>query len=140
MIDIANKIREKKYDCLIESYGDIDVIDALRDFERNHSYEIKTIEEIGMEDWFLIFYVYLIEQDISNLYKLVKQGLEEMILDAIYCEGNIETLYSKMSKSSKDYFNKFDNIFTLNYDNIIEKATGCTTFHLHGDFNTKKFR
>lgn len=51
-----------------------------------------------------------------------------MILDAIYCEGNIETLYSKMGKSSKDYFNKFDNIFTLNYDNIIEKATDVQSF------------
>ena len=50
MINIANIIREKKYDCLIESYEDIDVIDALRDFERNHSHEIKSIEKIGMED------------------------------------------------------------------------------------------
>ncbi len=60
-----------------------------------------------------------------------------MIFDAIYCEGNIQKLHSKMNKLSKVYFSNFDNIFTLNYDDTIEKLTNRTVFHLHGDFKTK---
>lgn len=138
MVEIANKARKKEYTDLAETYGDKDLINALEDFEQNHTCEIRSIEEIGMEDWLLIFLLFLIEQkDILDQYQSIKQGFERMIFDAIYCEGNIEKLHSKMNKSSKKYFKKFDNIFTLNYDDTIEKITNRTVFHLHGDFKTK---
>lgn len=91
-----------------------------------------------MEDWLLIFLLFLIErEDILDQYESIKQGFERMIFDAIYCEGNIQKLHSKMNKLSKVYFSNFDNIFTLNYDDTIEKLTNRTVFHLHGDFKTK---
>lgn len=138
MVEIANKARSKEYKDLAENYGDKDLIDALKDFRDNHTFKIKSIEEIGMEDWLLVFLLYLIEQgDILNQYESFKQGFERMIFDAIYCEGNILKLHSKMSELSKIYFSKYDNIFTLNYDDTIEKLTNHTVFHLHGDFKTK---
>lgn len=140
MVGIANKARKNEYKDLAETYGDKDLIDALKDFERNHTCEIRSIEEIGMEDWLLIFLLFLIEQgDILDQYESIKQGFERMIFDAIYCEGNIQKLHSKMNKLSKIYFSNFDNIFTLNYDDTIEKLTKCTVFHLHGDFKTKNY-
>lgn len=138
MVEIANKARKNEYKDLVEAYRDKDLIDALKDFEQNHTCEIRSIEEIGMEDWLLIFLLFLIEQeDILDQYESIKQGFERMIFDAIYCEGNIKKLHSKMNKLSKIYFSNFDNIFTLNYDDTIEKLTKRTVFHLHGDFKTK---
>ncbi len=138
MVDIANKARKNEYKELTETYGDIDVIDALNDFVKNHTSEIRSIEEIGMEDWLLLFLLFLIEQgDIIDQYEIIKQGFERMVFDAIYCEGNIQKLHSKMNELSKIYFSKFDNIFTLNYDHTIEKLTNRTVFHLHGEFKTK---
>lgn len=138
MVGIANKARKNECKDLVETYGCKDLIDALKDFQQNHTCEIRSIEEIGMEDWLLIFLLFLIEQeDILNQYESVKQGFERMIFDAIYCEGNIQKLHSKMNKLSKIYFSNFDNIFTLNYDDTIEKLTNRTVFHLHGDFKTK---
>lgn len=58
-----------------------------------------------------------------------------MLLDAIFNEGKIQQLYTKMNKQVKKYFNGFDNIFTLNYDNNIEKLTHKPVYHLHGDFS-----
>ena len=137
MVQVANKARKNEYKDLVEIYGNKDLIDALKDFKQNHTCEIKSIEEIGMEDWLMIFLLFLIEQkDILDQYESIKQGFERMILDAIYCEGNIQKLHSKMNKLSKIYFGKFDNIFTLNYDDTIEKLTKHTVFHLHGDFKT----
>lgn len=138
MVEIANKARKNEYNDLAETYGDKDLINALKDFEQNHTCEIRSIEEIGMEDWLLILLLFLIEQeDILDQYESIKQGFERMIFDAIYCEGNIQKLHSKMNKLSKIYFSNFDNIFTINYDNTIEKLTKRTVFHLHGDFKTK---
>ena len=138
MVDIANKARENKYDHLVKDYKDKDVLDALEDFKKNNTNEITSIEEIGMEDWILIFQLFLIEQkDLLGQYEAVKQGFERMVFDAIYCEGNIQHLHSQMPKTAKSYFSSFDNIFTLNYDNTIEKLTKHTVLHLHGDYSTK---
>jgi len=138
MVKIANKARKNEYKHLAENFKNKDLIDALKDFKQNHTCEIRSIEEIGMEDWLLIFLLFLIEQkDILNQYESIKQGFERMIFDAIYCAGHIQDLHSKMNKLSKKYFSNFDNIFTLNYDNTIEKLTKRTVFHLHGDFKTK---
>lgn len=99
MVEISNKARKKEYRDLAETYGDKDLIDALKDFEKNHTCEIRSIEEIGMEDWLLIFLLFLIEQgDILDQYESIKQGFERMIFDAIYCEGNIQKLHSKLNK------------------------------------------
>ncbi len=137
IIPIANKIIDKKYDDLINNFQDADLIAAANDFKNNHEKSIKSFEEIGMEDWFLVFMIWLIEQNnLLDQYKSIKQGLEQMILDAIYCEGNIQKLYLGINKNVKTYFRDFDSIFTLNYDNTIEKLTGQQVFHLHGDFDT----
>lgn len=138
MVDIANNARENKYSHLIKERGDKDVVDALEDFKARYIYKITNIEEIGMEDWILMLLLFLMEQcDILKHYEAVKQGFERMVFDSIYCEGNIQRLYSKIRKSAKSYFSNFDNIFTLNYDNNLEKLTNHPVFHLHGDFCTK---
>lgn len=140
MVGIANKARKNEYKDLAERSGDKDLIDTLEDFKKNHTCEIRSIEEIGMEDWLLIFLLFLNEhKDILDRYESIKRGFEIMIFDAIYCEGRIQKLHSKMNKLSKIYFRDFDNIFTLNYDNTIEKLTKHTIFHLHGDFETKYY-
>ena len=58
-----------------------------------------------------------------------------MFLDAIFNDGKIQELYTKINKQVKKYFNGFDNIFTLNYDNNIEKLIHRPVYHLHGDFS-----
>lgn len=138
LVEIANSARIGKYTHLVEAYGDKDILDALKDFKKNHTNEITSIEEIGMEDWLLIFLLFLIEQkDLLEQYQAIKQGFERMVFDAIYCEGNIQRLYSQMQKTAKLYFSSFDNIFTLNYDNTIEKLSNRTVLHLHGDYSIK---
>ncbi|MFA9375252.1 MAG: hypothetical protein ACERKZ_00720 [Lachnotalea sp.] len=137
LVPYANKAIYNDYDDKAERYGDADLVAALKDFKGNHKIEVRSIEEIGMEDWLLIFLLFLIdERDILNQYKNIKLGFERMILDSIYCESYIQKLYSMLDKSSIRYFSEYDKIFTLNYDNTIEKLLKKNIFHLHGDFNT----
>ena len=73
--------------------------------------------------------------DLEDVRRAVIQGFEQLILDAIYNEGKIQDLYKGMNKKVRKFFNSFDNIFTLNYDNNIEKLVGKPVYHLHGDFS-----
>ncbi len=144
MISIANKAREGKYEKIINDCEDKKLSSNLRktlyDFSENHKNRIKSVEEIGMEDWIMLFQLYLLEQkDLLGNYEGIKQGYQQMILDAIFCEGKIQKLHERLGKKARDYFVQFDNIFTLNYDSMIEKATRQTVYHLHGDFNTLYF-
>lgn len=80
MLDIANSARENKYDHLVKDYNDKDVLDALEDFKQNHINRIISVEDIGMEDWILIFQLFLIEQkDLLEQYEAIKQGFERMM-------------------------------------------------------------
>ena len=144
MIGIANKAREGEYEKIIDNCEDKELSNDLKktlyDFNTYHKKTIKSVDEIGMEDWIMLFQLYLLEpKDLLGQYKSIKQGYQQMILDAIFCEGKIQKLHEKLGKKAKDYFGQFDNIFTLNYDSMIEKATRQKVFHLHGDFNTLHF-
>lgn len=137
LVPYANRIINEEFDDIVEEYGDNDLMEAFKDFKNSHTVPVKSIEEIGMEDWFLIFLLYLLgEQDILDQYEFVKQGIERMILDSIYCEGYIQKLYLKLNKTSSCYLSDFDKIFTLNYDNTIEALIKKNVYHLHGDFST----
>lgn len=137
MINIANKVRVGEYDSLIEDCSIDDLRAAVSDFKSNHNTSIESVDEIGMEDWILLFHTYLLSQsDLLDQYEAVKQGYQRMLLDSIFCEGKIQKLHERMSQEAKEYFKDFDNIFSLNYDSLVEKATRCNVYHLHGDFKT----
>lgn len=144
MIETSNKARTGEYDKLVEKYGDKNIKQALEDFKRCHKISITSVEQIGMEDWLLILRLLIIQQgeeykkgilETEQIYESAKAGFDRMILDSLYCEGDIQKL--SMSEQAKAYFDSFDNIFTLNYDNTMERQIDRVVFHLHGDFSTK---
>ena len=59
-----------------------------------------------------------------------------MMLDAIYNDGDIQSLYKDMGKPVKRWLLGFSKVFTLNYDNNVEDLIKRPVFHLHGDFRT----
>lgn len=135
---IGNKIRNGEYAYLIDKTEEPEVNEAIISFKSRYVDEIHSPEEIGLEDWFLLLRIFLQEQeDLLPQYETAKQGFERVILDAIYCDGNIQRLNKKIDKKAKDFYCEFDNIFTVNYDNNLERVTGKKVFHLHGDYETK---
>lgn len=89
-----------------------------------------------MEDWFLLLRLFLLNnEDLTDSWKVVKQGIEWIILDAIYNDGKLQDVHHKMNKSVKRFFKSYDSIFTLNYDNNIERLTNKIVYHLHGDYS-----
>ncbi|WP_028515088.1 hypothetical protein [Ruminococcus flavefaciens] len=139
MPSIARDVQNKKYDTVPDKSSDKKIAELLKsaimDFRNTYSDDITSIEQLGMEDIILMFQIYLLDNnELLPYYKAAKQGYCQMLLDAIYCEGKIQTL--SIPKAAKCYFLNFDNIFSLNYDNSLEKSLNRKVLHLHGDYKT----
>lgn len=130
---LANDILQHHYDEYIE---DDETDYALKDFKQRYKEYINNPHEIMLEDWFFILHMFFLKNiDIKSERISAIQGFERVILDAIYNSGKIQELYLKMPKKAKKFFNSFDNLFTLNYDNNIENLIKRSVFHLHGDYS-----
>jgi hypothetical protein len=131
-VSISNDIIDNKYDDYIKNE---DEREALLDYKSRYD-KIQASHEIMLEDWFFILHMFFLKNaDISDNTTSSKQGFERLILDAIYNDGDIQNLHTKMNRKVKRFFNRFDNIFTLNYDNNLERLTGKDVLHLHGDYS-----
>lgn len=129
----TNEIVDGKYDTIIpENEKSI-----LEDFKNRYNWKLSHYYEVGLEDWLFILHVYFLQNaDIADNWSAAKQGFERIMLDAIYNDGDIQNLYTNMGEPVKSWLLEFSNIFTLNYDNNVEKLTKRPVFHLHGDFRT----
>lgn len=97
-------------------------------------------QSIGMEDYFLILRLFHKKYgDSEEMIHATAVGLEKLFLDAIFNEGELQKLYMNLSDERKlelqNSLNKFDNIYTINYDWNIEKITNTKVKHLHGQFD-----
>lgn len=131
-ISIANKIIDGEFDDIQTDDEKI----AIKDFKNRYKVHIHKCHDIMMEDWFLLIKLFFDEnKDISDMWDASKQGFEQIILDAILNDGSINDIYKLMNTNVKRFFNGFDNIFTLNYDENIELLTKRKVMHLHGSFS-----
>lgn len=133
-VDIANGVRNGDFDQYIDD--DDDIQEAINDFKDRYKTNVNASYEIMLEDWFLLIQMFFLKsKDLADNKSAGIQGFERLILDAIYNGGKIQDLYKEMPKKVKQFFNGYDNIFTLNYDNNLEELTKRTVYHLHGDFS-----
>lgn len=130
----TNEIVSGQYDsCIID---DLDV-KALMSFKARYNWALRHYYEVGLEDWFFILRVYFLSNpDMTAQWNSAKQGFEHMMLDAIYNDGEIQYLYTKMGKPVRKFLSSFSTLFTLNYDCNIETLTKKAVIHLHGDYKT----
>lgn len=134
-VDIANQVKTGKYDELLTDDKQ-DLANAIEEFKSRYTWQIVQPHDIMLEDWFLLLEVFMLANpDFLTQRTDVIQGFERLILDAIFNDGKIQEIYKKMGRNVKRFFSSFDSIFTLNYDNNIEKLTGKTVYHLHGDYS-----
>ena len=110
--------------------------EALRLFiERYKDKKSLQISDIGFEDYYLVFDLICHKYGIQNPDQFyVRESIKVAFLHSIYNNGDIGKVYYKFSDKLINYLKSFDNIFTTNYDNNIEKATGKNVYHIHGSF------
>ena len=89
------------------------------------------MEHIGMEDYFLALEYGLSQDDTDEFVHQVHRELQMPILDAIYNEGEINSI--DYGAGFEKYLATFDNVFTINYDSNLDRYREDIN-HLHGEF------
>lgn len=112
---------------------DEDLREALDDFK--HRYDKVTYpHDIMLEDWLFVLKMYALLYDAEEDREKSEVGFKRLFLDAIYNDGKIQNIYQNMGKKVCRFFKGFDEIYTVNYDTNLEKATSKQVYHLHGTF------
>lgn len=102
-----------------------------------------SITSVFLEDYFLAFEIFnngfktKDGEEQSELYrKIVFTLFQQIFVDGIYNDGLINDVYKSFYPGMNTYLNKFDKIFTTNYDYNLENALGNPdkVCHLHGEF------
>ena len=109
---------------------------SLEDFKRRYSVNrTYSVEQIGFEDYFLMFELVYNKHGRENPNRYNERGvLERMFLDAVYNHGRIESVHEKFSPGFVAFLREHDHIFTTNYDSNLEEASRKDVHHLHGAF------
>lgn len=113
--------------------------DSLEEFKNKYKDKKSLkITDVGFEDYYLIHDLLCHRIGIVNpeMYT-VREALRCCFLNAIYDNGEVNTLSVKYSHEFIAWLQEFDCIFTTNYDTNIEEAAKVPVLHLHGDFVTR---
>ena len=109
---------------------------ALMNICKRYSKKVTNNFNIGFEDYFFMM-KWFINNEFENheeLTQCVFDGLKILFLDSIYNNGKIENLFNGMKLYSNE-LDQYDQIFTVNYDNNLDKLTDKCINHLHGSFD-----
>lgn len=131
------KIMNGHYDRHIRNAVEQKAIEAFR----QRYIALSDVREVGLEDFFLIMRLH------NNSYgepvtfdTQTAFGLYWLFLDAIYDDGKIQKVYELVSSSKravlKEKLQSYSELFTVNYDNTLEKLAESEVKYLHGDFET----
>lgn len=105
-------------------------------------YSLSTkIDEVGMEDYFVILRLFHIRyKDSDAMIKNTHDGFCWQFLDAIYNEGRIQRIARTVLPAYREYLRKkfegYDDIYTVNYDKTVEVISDKCVNYLHGCFET----
>jgi hypothetical protein len=111
---------------------------SLESFKRRYSTARSySVDEIGFEDYFLLFELIHNKQGIGNPERFTSRGvMKRMFLDSVYNKGELENVHFNFPLHFVEWLKEFDQIFTTNYDSNLDAALGKDVFHLHGSFAT----
>ena len=111
---------------------------SLEYFKRRYSTARSySVNEIGFEDYFLLFELVHNKLGIGNPDRFNNRGvLKRMFLDAVYNGGEIENVYRNFPPRFVAWLKEHNQLFTTNYDSNLDTAYGSDVGHLHGSFRT----
>lgn len=109
---------------------------SLEDFKRRYSTARSySVDEIGFEDYFLLFELVHSKKGIGNPDRFNNRGvLKRMFLDAVYNGGEIENVHRNFPPRFVVWLKEHDQLFTINYDSNLDAVYSKDVFHLHGSF------
>ena len=134
---VLKKVLSNEYDYLCTSKEDKII---LKRFKLSYDKDT-TLYDVGMEDYFFLMKLFHDEYNDGEQLRIdVFHGMCYLLADAIYCNGEIQSILKNIENNKQaslsKFFSKFDNVFTVNYDMNLEYVYPNPVYYLHGDFKT----
>lgn len=140
LVKVINKIKAGKYRSNADS-----LLMAMELDRITRTYPDKSdIRSVLFEDYFLAFEICNNnfrkqdgEEQSETYRKIGFNLLKRMFVDGIYNNGQINDVYKSFYPGMNKYLNRFNNIFTVNYDYNLESTLSSSEriCHLHGEFS-----
>jgi hypothetical protein len=110
---------------------------ALEDFKSRYDTTRRySVDEIGFEDYFLLFELVYNKLGKTNPETFHVRGvLRRMFLDAVFDGGAIQMIHKRFPTGMVDWLSDWNLILTTNYDNNLESVSSTEVLHLHGAFD-----
>ena len=111
---------------------------SLKSFKKRYKYlgYNLLIDKIGFEDYFIIHDILCrSKKNYFDKRHKNREFLRRLFLDSIYYSGKIQNIYKKFPNKFKSFLEKYNLIFTTNYDMNIEKFSKKKVLYLHGAFH-----
>lgn len=111
---------------------------ALESFKARYSNRRNcSINEIGFEDYFLLFELVHNKLQVGNPERFHVRGVfRRLFLDSVFDGGAIQTVYERFPNAMQDWLSNWDIVLTTNYDGNLESIFSGEVLHLHGAFDT----
>jgi len=112
--------------------------EALESFKTRHRERRDcSIDEIGFEDYFLLFELVHNKLQVTNPERFHVRGVfRRMFLDSVYDGGAIQKVHERFPSAMKDWLSNWDVVLTTNYDSNLDSISSGEVLHLHGAFDT----
>lgn len=110
---------------------------ALEDFKaRYRRRRACAVDEIGFEDYFLLFEIVHNKLRVTNPERFHVRGVfRRMFLDAVFDDGAIQTVHERFPSAMADWISSWDVVLTTNYDSNLESISAREVLHIHGAFD-----
>lgn len=143
---VDNVVAGKYSSETLESGGLLALIGEYQNMKENYENSVpNSFKTIQLEDYFFAMEILNLslgkkvgdaEEHVEILRKNAFLGLKYMIVDGIFNDGQINELYKSFPDNLHQFFEGFQNIFTINYDlNLDNFLPDYEIVHLHGAFN-----
>lgn len=82
----------------------------MQDIKRRYSVQVKEMSDILLEDVFLPLHIVLDREDITDG-NYIMNYFKRLVLDSIYYDGQLQSLYTKMPDSFREFLELFQKMY-----------------------------
>lgn len=136
---IANDVKDGKYDDVVGMLKKEEqeaMKEDLYAFKNQYPEKVKEAYDVMAKDWFLLLRLFFLkEEELKGIADTVLKGYATMLIDALSNSGKIESIHESLPFKLKTFMGRFDQIYTVNFDQNVEALLGREVTHLFGTFD-----
>ena len=136
---IATDVKEGTYDDVVTLFKGAEAETMKEDlyaFKNQYPNPVQEAYDVMPKDWFLLLRLFFLKhEELKPAADAILGGFATMLIDALSNSGRIETIHEQIPFKVKTFMGRFDQLYTVNYDQNPEHLFSKKIVHLYGTFD-----